>query len=260
MTADELVADFQRMYRERWPYQWGAAEEGCVDCSGAFVYAYRLHGQRIAHGSNAIARQYIQGEILPISEAKPGMIAFKDRNPGEKGYDLADKYKRGGASFTGDLDDHYHVGLVDADPRYVLHAKGEKYGFCRDRVSRESGWDGVAYLKAVEYGQERGKKEAGKVKVVIAGGDVSKPIHMRAAGSTGSSIVDDIPQGAEAELIEGGGTWNRISWNGKKGYVMSVFVHKTGADTGTGEETVNVSRADLEKVYDIIGDMLGKRG
>ena len=125
------------MYKERWSYIWGRAEKGCVDCSGAFVYAYKQLGHiSIAHGSNAIARRWIVGGMLPLSMAQPGMAAFKAKSPGEDGYDLPERYEQGGASYTGDLMDYYHIGLVDDDPRFVLNAKSSVAGFCRDKLTK----------------------------------------------------------------------------------------------------------------------------
>lgn len=92
--------------------------------------------------------------------------------------------------------------------------------------------------------------------VIISGGNPDQPIRLRRAASTASSIMAEIPQGSEATLTEGGGTWNRIEWNGLAGYVMSVFVHKKGDD----QETIIVNRAELERIYDTLGDMLGLRG
>ena len=115
-----------------------------MDCSGAFVYAFRLLGNRsIAHGSNAIARKYVV-EMLPVSMAKPGMAAFKARVSGDEGYDLPERYRQNGVSYTGDLNDYYHIGLVDSDARYVLNAKGTNYGFSRDPLNGKHGWDYVA--------------------------------------------------------------------------------------------------------------------
>lgn len=56
MTAEQLVAEFEVMLTEHWAYAWGAAKEGVVDCSGAFVYAMEQYGLQIAHGSNSIYR------------------------------------------------------------------------------------------------------------------------------------------------------------------------------------------------------------
>lgn len=143
----ELIAIFVQMYKEHWSYIWGAARKGCVDCSGAFVWAYKQFGKSIAHGSNTIARSYVK-KILPISEAKPGMAAFKIRKPGDRYYDLPAKFKKGGGSYNGDLNDYYHIGLVDETGKYVLNAQSESAGFTRTAIKK---WGAVGYLSAVEY-------------------------------------------------------------------------------------------------------------
>ena len=175
IPVKDLIAIFQQMYREHWSYVWGAAEKGCVDCSGAFVYAYRQFGQSIAHGSNTIARKYVV-QLLPISEARPGMAAFKLKKPGESGYDLPAKFKKGGASYNGDLNDYYHIGLVDDDPKYVLNAQGTKAGFTRNKISA---WGCVGYLKAVAYEQE-GKT----MQTMIVSAANGKPVAVRKGNST----------------------------------------------------------------------------
>ena len=83
IKASDLIAMFEKMEREHWAYEWGAAREGCVDCSGAFVYAFKaLGGPAIAHGSNTIARKHC-GALVPASEAKPGYAMFRWREDGE---------------------------------------------------------------------------------------------------------------------------------------------------------------------------------
>lgn len=249
IPVNELISLFQTMYEEHWSYVWGKAEEGCVDCSGAFDYAYRQFGLRIAHGSNSIARKYISGGLLPISCAEPGMAAFKCRIPGESGYDLPDKFLQGGASYNGDLNDYYHIGLVDEDSQYVLNAKGEKYGFCRDALTKKNGWDYVAYLKNVEY-TKRGEKVSYQAKVV--GGK----LNLREGKSSVSERLCMIPDGTILTVTEESGDWARVSYDGKTGWVVAQYLEKIGQDA----DVVTVPKAVLQKMYDEIGDWLGLRG
>lgn len=243
IPVDGLLAIFQRMYAEHWDYVWGAAREGCVDCSGAFVYAYRQYGKSIYHGSNSIARTDYVVELLPISRAETGMAAFKcrpwrDSDTGNKWYGKA----------PGNI---HHIGLVDADPRYVLNAKGQKSGFSRDKLS---GYTYVARLSAVQYSGGGG---GSGMTVIIKGGDSKYPIRLRARPSTSSDIVAKIPQGAEAELLESLGTWSHINYGGTEGYVLSEFVHNPEEPAG---DTVTVSRKELEAIYNTIGGWLNLRG
>ena len=124
MRASDLIAEFERMYDEHWAYEWGAAREGCVDCSGAFVYAFKKYGQSIYHGSNTIARKYIVGEMRPVSEAKPGWAVFKRRfDDGEPD------------AYIGDgLGNFYHMGLCSRDGTQALNAKSVSKGFSSDPV------------------------------------------------------------------------------------------------------------------------------
>lgn len=272
IPVNELIRLFQTMYEEHWSYVWGKAEEGCVDCSGAFDYAYRQFGLRIAHGSNTIARRYIRGGMKPISEARPGMAAFKAKRPGEEGYDLPDKFKPGGASCNGDLTDYYHIGLVDEDPRYVLNAKGEKYGFCRDRLTKKNGWDFVAEMKDVDYGAEpdgsgqKGDSMEGKeARVALPSGASGQSVNMRAAESTSARILARVPVGETVEVVEDQGAWCLIRWNGQTGWMMSNYLEYIGQG---GESSSDVTEDEMEKIRaalrqietacEIIGGIVGR--
>ena len=92
--------------------------------------------------------------------------------------------------------------------------------------------------------------------VTIQGGNPDAPIRLRKSASTSSAILAKIPQGSAAELVEAGGVWNLVNYNGLTGYVKSEFVHRQDGD----EETVTVNRAELEKIHDALGDLLGLRG
>ena len=68
-----------------WKYEWGSAIQGCVDCSGAFVYAMKKFDLSIYHGSNTIWRKHLT-EKAKIGEMAliPGMAVFKWRNDGKE--------------------------------------------------------------------------------------------------------------------------------------------------------------------------------
>lgn len=233
ISVNDLIAVFQQMYREKWRYEWGKAEKGCVDCSGAFRYAFSLYGISYPNGSNAIARRYTVGELLPISQAEPGMAAFKAKEPGESGYDLPTKYRTGGASCNGDLRDYYHIGLVDSDPAYVLNAKGTSYGFCRDKLTQKNGWDYVARLKDVDYGGQ----EVEIAKVVLPTGATGSTVNMRRVPSRSSDVIARVPVGAEVEVAGDSGQWCQVRYQDKTGYMMSNYLEYTGQTGESGAIT-----------------------
>ena len=221
IPVKSLIALFQRMNAEHWIYTWGSAETGNVDCSGAFVWAYRQFGEKIYHGSNRIARTYVKG-LLPISEAKPGMAAFKLRKPGEEYYALPQGYMNGGGQYNGDLNDYHHIGLIDEDTRYVLNAKSTSEGFKRSKISE--GWDCVGYLADVDYNDnsmEVPPVEAYSAMVTAPSGGT---VRMRKMPTTDSDTLIKVPVGKTVMVRETAQGWSQVEWDGMIGYMMSQYI------------------------------------
>lgn len=259
IKKQDLIGVFQTMYREHWPYEWGAARKGCVDCSGAFTYSYSLFKQTCPHGSNAMARKMIVGELLPISKARPGMVGFKAKKPGEEGYDLKPKYLPGGSDYNGDLTDYSHVGLVDDDPQYILNAKSTKYGFCRDKLTAKNGWDYVAYLKGVEYEEEDPVIEVTYQAKVIGG-----RLSLRKEASTNSDRICWMPEGSIVTVTGDQSGWSRVEYNGQQGWAKSEYLEEVREDPG---EMISVPRKQLEDllkrgdaIWNELADLMGGRG
>ncbi len=240
----ELIAIFQRMYTEHWAYKSNAARAGCVDCSGAFVWAYKQFGASIAHGSNAIARSYVLA-LLPVSEAQPGMAAFKIRRPGDEKYKLPEKYQSGGSAYNGDLNDYYHIGLVDTDARYVLNAQSTATGFQRSKFAQT--WACVGYLKAVDYGNPQEDESKMQDYVVVA--DSGKTVRVRKqptkkADVAGTVRVNTVIKGEPIDE----GAWYRVQSGSLSGYMMGNFLRpmpEIPADGSAPQVIVQPSNAIL---------------
>lgn len=235
----KLLAYFKRMYKEHWPYEWGAARTGCVDCSGAFVWAYKQEGEDIYHGSNRIARVYV-GKLLPISEAKPGMAAFKARKPGDRKYALPQGYTSGGGQYNGDLLDYYHIGLVDDDPAYVLNAKSTAEGFKRSPITEN--WHYVAYLNDVEY-----EKEIDEMKVLYTAevtANSGSTVNLRDVPD--GEVMTRVPIGVAVNVYEENEGWSHIRYGDIIGYMKSDFLKKHNNTSSTFETEV------LEKLNEIL--------
>lgn len=218
-----------------------------ADCSGAFVYAYRKAGLSIYHGSNRIAREWIReagsrrkevgsnshllpstSYLLPISEARPGMAAFKAYKPGDKYYSLPAEYKQGGKHYNGDLLDYYHIGLVDADGEHVINAASTKSGVIRSKLD---GWCAVGYLKDVDY--EGGEEPMG-AKVIVTS-ENGKPVNLRSGPGVTYNKIAEIDVGTEAERLTDDGEWSYIRAKGKSGYMKDQFLIE--APEATPEQT-----------------------
>ena len=238
----------------------GNGRDGTCDCIGLIIGAIqRCGGQwKGLHGSNYAAREEMRylRKLVGTGDLRVGEVVYKTYRPGETNYSLPERYKKGDGA---DLNDYYHIGIVESV--YPIRIRHMSTPGARMDTSIGK-WSYHGMLKKIQGGEEEKEGDKRKMKVIIEGGVKTAPIHMRSsAGRTKDNIITDIPQGSEAELIEGGGEWNYIAWNGIKGYVMSKFVKQEGgggeADPG---ETVTVSKAELEKIYDLIGGFLGLRG
>lgn len=216
IPVKKLIAIFRRMYDERWKYEWGAARAGCVDCSGAFVWAYKQFNDTIYHGSNTIARKYIKGGLLPVSEAKPGMAAFKAREPGSKYYWRPSKFKD-----DEDQTDYYHIGLVDATGQFVLNAQSTSAGFTRTPIVK---WARVGELKDVDYSEstEEHAETGDWPRVHVTRGST---VNVRSGPSKSTPIKTRIDNGSIVELLDTTGEWSHIRY-WQEGYVMSEFLQK----------------------------------
>lgn len=110
----QLIADFEACIG--WPYASpGTNDERGIDCSGMFVRAFRLQGERIYHGSNTIWRKHLaeKGEIRSAGDLRPGMAVFKWK-------------AQTPAKFSDALGDFCHIGLVTrTNPLRIVHASTE---------------------------------------------------------------------------------------------------------------------------------------
>lgn len=217
-----LIALFRRMLDEHWTYEWGAAREGCVDCSGAFVWAYRQLGASIEHGSNSIAHLRV-GEYVPVSEAKPGYAVFKVRAWRES--------DSGNRWFDHQPGDVYHIGLMGDDGK-VLNAQSTKTGFV---ASDAKSWAFAAPLKDVIYKEGEGKV-FGNATVSVTSGY----LNIREGASTKSKIIAKAENGARVNIIrEAGGT----GWvfgaleSGEAGYMSSEYLVEDAPESSDQGET-----------------------
>lgn len=226
IKVQDLLDLFGRMLSEHWRYEWGVAKEGCVDCSGAFVYAYRrLAGLSICHGSNTIYHESIgvSGSV-PV----PVYAAFKVRK-----WDDSEVNNKWYGRKPGDV---YHIGLVSADGKHVLNAKGKKYGFCMDDLK---GWDLFAPLLNVDYEGGRDVKVLYQAEVVTESG----ALNVRGGKHSSALKVGSVPKGATVDVLEDDDKeWFYIRYAGEEGFASSKYLKKisVNAEIPFAEEPISV--------------------
>lgn len=236
IEAGRLIALFQRMLDERWAYELGAAREGCVDCSGAFVWAYKQLGATIEHGSNSIAHLRV-GEYVPVADAKPGYAVFKLREWSES--------DSGNRWFQQQPGDCYHIGLMGYDGR-VLNAQSTKTGFVASPASQS--WAFAAPLKAVDYTDDKEKGDDpmwGNAMV-----KTQKPgsyVNVREGASTRAAVIGKVYDGERVNVLREAGTgWiYGQTQAGAEGYMSADYIVEDapgGGDQGeTGGEAPNTT-------------------
>lgn len=252
ILKNNLIDQFEQMYSPTpWTYEWGAAKKGCVDCSGAFVYAYKvLGGPYIPHSSNAIARQSC-GIIQPNlnNTAPPGWAALKWRK--QTNETLLKKYG---------IDDYYHIGLIDNSGKYVLNAKGTKYGFCRDSLNKS--WQYIAPLKAVNYKGEN----IMTVKFVAKVTTESGPLRIRTAPSNDSTQIGKIPKDALVDVYDDSNSeWWQVGYEGIVGYSSAAFLTKITDDNpsqpitpDTNTITITMNKDLALELFEQLSNALGE--
>ena len=216
IPVNELISCFERMRDEHWDYCLNSAREGCVDCSGAFVWAYKQFDKTILHGSNSIARLSV-GDLLSISYARPGMVAVK-----VKDWTDDDDTNRWYDSEPGNV---YHIGLViqNGSEMNVIEAKGAKWGVVQTKLDNK--WKFVAYLDEVDYTQKMEEKimeykYTGSIRLT------SGYVHLRTQPNITSKSIAKLYHGEPVEI----GDSSQPNWYavkdeaGNEGYVYSKYV------------------------------------
>lgn len=233
-------------------YQLGHdGSDHLCDCIGLIIGAIRRAGGqwRGTHGSNYAARyemRYLK-QIAGSADLKVGEVVFKAREPGVGGYDLPPKYEPGGACYTKDLRDYYHIGVVESVyPIRIRHMTTPKPKM--DTSIGKWGWHG--WLKKISEGDT--------VKVTYSAKVIGGSLNMRREPSTAAEKITQIPDGATVIVTEEIPEWCVVEYDGKTGYVMSKFLAEIKKEADG--ETITISKEQLEKIYDEIGDWLGLRG
>lgn len=252
IKVNDLIDLFEVMLKEHWSYTWGGASKGNVDCSGAFVYAFKqLGGPALEHSSNRIPRKNCSAIRTDLSTAKPGDVAVKRRDATG---DIKTKYGK---------NDFYHMGLVDRSGKYVLNAKSSTTGFSLDPISS---WYGVCELNDVEYDNAQPEVPTDYLYMATITTN-STNLRVRSGPSTNADIVGHVDKGDIVYVVAETGNWREIvTLNGSlRGYSSADYITPTSLTTKEEETktlsstdssemvTISIPRSELEEIYKLIG-------
>lgn len=209
VKASYQIEKFKYMADMKWKYVAGAAQEGAVDCSGAFTYWYKQAGGYMYHGSNTMWRQYstIKGKIGEI-DLVPGMPVYKWKDDNKE----PEKYLNDG------IGNFYHVGQYIGNNQ-VVEAKGTKYGVVYSDLSQ---WTHASRLKDTVYD------------VNIPSSSFSFPMTGYVKTSGGKLRVRTSPVSGSVLGQQANGTvititgekdgWYSVDYKGTVGYVSGDYV------------------------------------
>ena len=204
-----------------WPYvSPGTNDSRGIDCSGLFVKAYRDQGASIYHGSNTIYRRYCseKGKLSSVSQLKPGMAVFKwNANTPEK--------------FDDGLGDFQHIGLVTSvNPLRIVHASSA--AGCVTTDEKLGKWAYWGWLKDVAKTDslpptpaeptEGDEEPMAEFATVIA--DSGSTVNMRTKAKSTAALVERVPIGARVEVLGTCGSWTKVKFGSRTGYMMSQFL------------------------------------
>ena len=242
-----------------WPYESpGTNDSRGIDCSGLFVKIFRDQGGSIYHGSNTIYREHCSetGKFTSISQLQPGMAVFKYKTWTDTEKDQRNRwYKKPPGNLS-------HIGLVvSVNPFKVIHASSAGCVMIDTKLSK---WQYYGKLKNVDYDgfNINGGGTMSEIVEVYAAKVIGGTLNLRASKSTKADRIEQIPNGAEVTVLKEEDNWCKVLYNGKSGFVLKKYLEKiiTEISPVNNGDYVYISRQELEKAYDILGDLLGLRG
>lgn len=211
VKVQKLVESFNEIVG--WPYKTpGTNDQNGIDCSGAFVRAFRLQGAGIYHGSNTIYRHHCRqvGTINSVA-LMPGMAVFKCRIDNNEP-----------AKFRGDgVGNMYHIGLITGvNPLRIVHATVPVA-----KMDTAIGqWSHYGLLSAVDY-EDGIVTETEEMALGMVTAETGKVVRMRKEPSTTCKTYWNVPVGSIVGIIDNNPPgWKRIEYNGREAFMMDAFL------------------------------------
>ena len=235
VTLEAFLRGVAKIKSEAPTYREGGdGSDGTCDCIGLVIGAVRRAGGRWTgtHGSNYAARFAVDGLFRQVDAAdlELGWLVFKAVGPLDAGYDLPDKYRAGGAGYTGDVMDYYHVGIViGVEPLAITHCTkgGGVDGVTVD--TRQGDWRYAGPCVLVTYAADTDSPEGGDTsmetrRAVVVSED-GNPVKLRSTPSTDKPYLAKVPVGTAVEVMQDAQGWAQVRLSsGQVGYMMTRFL------------------------------------
>ena len=129
----------------------------------------------------------------------------------------------------------------------------------RNGWNRVGLWDKLTYGFDFDAGDDYKGDDYLTAKVWAGSGAT---VNLRSSPSRSAPLVDQVPVGDTVNVYEQAGEWYWVSWHGKPGYMMAeflIFDGKQPDQEDKGNDSITVSRARLQAVFDELGAILGAK-
>ena len=136
-----------------------------------------------------------------------------------------------------------HIGIKTGRGKGAIHSSATRGCVAEsefhDKTIKNGGWNRVGLWDQMDYGKTINwllehigigsvpadqSQEEDKTMMVTVTSPNGKPVNLRKAADKGAALVDQIPDGTEAELLSSGEEWSKIKAKGKTGWMMTEFL------------------------------------
>lgn len=219
-------------------YDLGSSSKSKCDCIGMVKYGLRQNGVTLTTtGTNWTFRYQTKNvrKITSASVLQIGDIVFKARAPGDSGYNLPKKYRKGEDAYNGDLNDYCHIGVVaSVKPLRIIHMTSPT---AKEDTSIGK-WKYAAelpeqYIKDYALGSGQIETPSTPEPVVSDSGKEiatvyapsGKWVKIRQKPSTGCAVWDNVPIDAKVTIVTRGYEWTKVNYGRRKGwYIMTKYL------------------------------------
>ena len=230
-TIDKFISGCEQIVQAKPEYALGCSDKKKCDCIGMVKYGLRVNGVTLTTtGTNWTYRNQVENKrkITGTASLKKGDVVFKSRAPGESGYNLPAKYRQGGSAYNGDLNDYCHIGVVaSVSPLRIIHMTSPTAK--TDTVIGKWKWAAELtqqYISGITPEPAPEPAPYGDTAIVVA--ESGRWVKMRKEPSTSCRVYDEVPVGANVQIVSHGYDWTRINYGKRKGwYMMTKFLEVT---------------------------------
>jgi hypothetical protein len=228
-TRKKFVSSCEKIIKAKPKYELGCSSLSKCDCIGMVKYGLRQNGVTLTTtGTNWTFRNQVC-EIRNITDAgslRFGDLVFKFRSPGESGYNLPSKYRKGGSAYNGDLNDYCHVGVVKSvSPLRIIHMTSPTA-----KTDTTIGkWRRACSMTEKYISGSAPAPSPPEPPPYTSEAIVTAPsglwVKMRKEPSTSCRLWENVPVGAKVTIVTNGYEWTKINYGRYKGwYMMTKFL------------------------------------